>query len=52
MPEKLVQQLKEGGRMVIPVGNEMYVLTKEKDGVKKRLMGYYAFVPLLKGVEK
>lgn len=55
MPEDLKNQLKIGGRMVIPVGNEvrqeMYVITRisEKE-FKSEKHGGFIFVPLLKGV--
>jgi len=46
VPEKLVEQLKDGGTMVIPVGEEMYVIKKKGKALEKTMIGYYAFVPL------
>ncbi len=50
IPQALIEQLKKGGRMVIPVGGEMYLIEKNKE-IKKTFLGYYAFVPLLGGQE-
>lgn len=47
VPEALLQQLKNGGKLVIPVGSEMFMLEKEKNKTKKKSLGYYAFVPLI-----
>jgi protein-L-isoaspartate(D-aspartate) O-methyltransferase len=51
IPEKLVAQLKIGGRMVIPIGeaNEvqtLYVLEKTKDGVEAKPDIAVRFVPM------
>jgi protein-L-isoaspartate(D-aspartate) O-methyltransferase len=47
----LLEQLKDGGIMVIPVGNiylqEMYVVKKLKDKIEKNSIGSFMFVPLL-----
>ncbi len=43
-PQPLLKQLKDGGKMVIPVKEQMFVV--EKNG-KERLLGYFAFVPLI-----
>ena len=45
VPEPLTEQLKEGGRLVIPVGDQMIIVEK-KDGLQQKFLGYYAFVPL------
>ena len=50
VPAPLVEQLKEGGRMVIPVGGawkqELYLLRKEKGQVVKRSVVPVMFVPM------
>ncbi len=47
VPKPLAGQLKDGGRMVIPVGNEMLLIEKLHGKIKKTFLGYYVFVPLL-----
>ncbi len=55
IPPKLVEQLKEGGIMVIPVTDEsgiqrMLRITKSADGsLKEESFDYFTFVPMLKG---
>lgn len=54
IPEKLLQQLKVGGRLVIPVGesNSQRMILVEKtgeDSYKKTEHGAFVFVPMLKG---
>jgi len=54
IPEELRLQLKIGGRMVIPVGDnnkqEMYVLIRESESeFKTERHGRFMFVPMLKG---
>lgn len=48
VPEELVEQLKEGGVMVIPVLDAIYKITKKKSG-KSSVEKYegFAFVPLV-----
>ncbi len=46
VPEPLIKQLKNGGRMIIPVGDEMTLVEKANGIVTKTFMGYFAFVPL------
>jgi protein-L-isoaspartate(D-aspartate) O-methyltransferase len=50
VPEPLVTQLKEGGRMIIPVGplynQELYLLTKEKGKVTQKAVLPVRFVPM------
>lgn len=46
IPKPLIEQLKTGGMMVIPVGNEMFVIRK-KGRIEKTFIGYYSFVPLI-----
>ena len=54
IPEKLLEQLKIGGRMVLPIGSSysqtmtLVVKTGESD-YKKSEHGYFVFVPMLKG---
>jgi len=55
IPKKLIDQLKPGGIMVIPLGQgdlqKMLKITKsEDDSLKKENFGNYRFVPFLKGV--
>jgi len=51
VPPPLIEQLKIGGRLVMPVGGEwhqeMVRLTKTAEGVKKEFFGGYRFVPLV-----
>lgn len=46
MPEKLLDHLKEGGKMVVPVGDEMWLIEKNRH-LKKEMKGHFAFVPLV-----
>ena len=57
IPEKLVEQLSNGGRMVIPLGEgkiqEMLLITKSKTGeISQRSFGKFSFVPMLKSTSK
>lgn len=47
-PQKLVEQLVEGGIMVIPIKNSVYKITKDKNGIiyKTEFPGF-SFVPLI-----
>ncbi len=51
IPKPLVEQLKPGGKMVIPVGDaiqELYVVEKDWNGeIKKKRWGGVRFVPLV-----
>ncbi len=51
VPEKMLDQLVEGGRMVVPVGNqhsqELIKLTKNKSGIQKSNLGGCRFVKLI-----
>lgn len=52
VPPALMEQLKAGGRMVIPVGEgdlqEMVLLTKSEQGeVQRQTLGTFRFVPML-----
>lgn len=50
-PEPLLEQLVEGGRMIIPLGERysqvLTLFTKTKTGIKKDLLQSCVFVPLL-----
>ena len=51
IPPPLLDQLKEGGRMVVPVGaqtlQELIKVTRDRDGIRKEKLGGCRFVPLL-----
>ncbi len=53
IPEPLIEQLKPGGRLIIPVGSyhlwqDLYIVDKTLDGkIKKHRWGGVAFVPLV-----
>ena len=53
IPEPLIEQLKPGGRLIIPVGSyhlwqDLYIVDKTRDGkIKKKSWGGVAFVPLV-----
>jgi protein-L-isoaspartate(D-aspartate) O-methyltransferase len=49
VPEPLLAQLKIGGRLVIPLGRQeqdLILLRKTKDGVKRRTLSPVRFVPM------
>ena len=52
IPKSLLLQLKIGGEMVIPVGNNIqkmtYVLRVNKNKYEKKILGDFNFVPMLK----
>lgn len=55
VPGPLVEQLKEGGKMVIPVGDyfqELLLLKKTKDGVKEKKVSPVRFVPMTGEAQK
>jgi len=51
VPQPLIDQLKVGGRLVMPVGGEwhqeMVRLTKREEGIERENFGGYRFVPLI-----
>lgn len=51
VPEKLVDQLATGGRMIVPVGNQhsqdLIKITKDKDGIHRSNLGGCRFVKLI-----
>lgn len=56
IPQKLIQQLKPGGMMVIPLGagdmQQMMRITKLENGsLKEEVYDYFSFVPMLGGKE-
>jgi protein-L-isoaspartate(D-aspartate) O-methyltransferase len=55
IPQKLIEQLAIGGRMVIPIGSfnqELYLITKTQEGIKKTLLIPVRFVPMVDNVVK
>jgi len=53
LPQKLLQQLAPGGRMVIPVGpsgcQELLLVTRKGDHFEESTLGAVSFVPLIQG---
>lgn len=52
IPNELVSQLKIGGRMIIPVGSffqELYLITRNEDGITRENLLPVRFVPMIKG---
>jgi len=55
IPPALVEQLKEGGRMVIPVGSEdqrLYLMEKRDGSMREREMIPVRFVPMTRGAPR
>jgi protein-L-isoaspartate(D-aspartate) O-methyltransferase len=54
VPDELLEQLAVGGRMVLPVGDgevqELVLLRRTEDGIRRESLGRVRFVPLLGGV--
>lgn len=46
LPQFLVQQLKPGGTIVLPIGSSVWKIDKNKKGIIKQEFEGYAFVPL------
>jgi protein-L-isoaspartate(D-aspartate) O-methyltransferase len=57
IPQKLIEQLKDGGIMIVPVKfkdknyEDLIKITKEGDSFKQEIIEYVRFVPLLQGVK-
>ena len=52
MPEMLYQQLNDGGRLIIPVGEEnqqLHCITKHEDEFESKIIEAVRFVPLVAG---
>lgn len=52
IPNVLIDQLKDGGRMVIPIGTqkqELFVIDKQGNDIIKKSLGPINFVPMIKG---
>lgn len=48
LPQQLVDQLKPGGRMILPIGNSLWQIDKTADDqIKKQEFPGFAFVPLV-----
>jgi len=47
VPNSLKEQLKNNGRMVIPVKNSIFLITKEENKYKEKEFPYFSFVPLV-----
>ena len=57
IPQPLMEQLKVGGRMVMPLGGrkssqDLVVLTKMKNGMKKKFITGVVFVPITGEIRK
>lgn len=46
LPKVLLDQLADGGRIVIPVAGRMMIVDRTPDGLAERVEGHYRFVPL------
>ena len=53
IPKSLLQQLKLGGRLVMPVGQsgqqELVLITRTEAGFEKEILNHVSFVPMLGG---
>jgi len=47
VPKPLLDQLRDKGLLVIPIGNEMFLIEKKGNKIGKKSLGYFAFVPLV-----
>jgi len=54
VPERLTEQLKIGGRLVIPVGRQgkqqLLLLKRQADGISEEQLSWVSFVPMLEGI--
>ncbi|GAA4285742.1 protein-L-isoaspartate O-methyltransferase family protein [Georgenia daeguensis] len=46
LPQALVDQLADGGRVVVPVRGRLMVVDRHGDDVRARKVGWFSFVPL------
>ncbi|MBU0455264.1 MAG: protein-L-isoaspartate O-methyltransferase [Pseudomonadota bacterium] len=55
IPETFIEQLKEGAKMIVPMGNEenqiLYLVTKQGKKVTKTMMGVVHEPPFVRGTE-
>lgn len=53
IPRELIQQLAFGGRMIVPVGEQLQqrllIITRDEDGVVEEELEWVSFVPMVKG---
>ena len=53
LPQKLLEQLKQGGRLIMPVGppgrQDLIMVTRQNDHYEQVSLGAVSFVPLVKG---
>lgn len=57
IPPPLIKQLKDGGRLILPLGSTVYfqtltLITKNKEDIQAEQMGSVAFVPMVGEVRK
>lgn len=56
IPVELAEQLKVGGRLILPVGDDtkqdLVLVTREEEGFKKQVLEPVMFVPMLSGIKR
>lgn len=56
IPVELAEQLKVGGRLILPVGDDtkqdLVLVTREEEGFKKQILEPVMFVPMLSGIKR